>query len=157
MPIEGISEVPFRYSDTLYLEILSRWSSQGPLIGSELGRAVNLLKIAHMKTSAYTYNGCHIGVRFDGNDLLYCGQPCKPRNHTIQKMGVLSTIAAVREEDLRVLRLTLNMLDAQDATRRSYPSKESNRTTKPLWRVDRIYPEEQTIHKCRILRRFCLP
>ena len=85
------------------------------------------------------------------------GSPVNQEITPYQKMGVLSTIAAVREEDLRVLRLTLNMLDAQDATRRSYPSKESNRTTKPLWRVDRIYPEEQTIHKCRILRRFCLP
>ena len=146
MPIDGISEVPFRYSDTLYLEILSRWFGQGPLAGLELGRAVELLAEAHKKTSAYAYSSCLIGIRFDGNDLVYCGRPCNPnpRNHTIQMNGVLSTIAAKRGEDLRVLRLTPNMLDVQEATRRDFPSKQFNRTTRPIWRVSRISPEEQT-------------
>ena len=146
LPIEGIAEVPFRFSDKLYLEILSKWFGQGPLVGRELGRAVELLAEAHRKTSAYAYSSCLIGVRFDGDNLIYCGQPCTRRNHTIQKNGVLSTIAAERGVDRRVLRLTPNMLDVQEATRKDYPSKQYDRTTMPIWRVSRIAPEEQTIN-----------
>ena len=145
LPIKGISEVPFRYAVTLYLEILSRWFGQGPLIGHELGRAVKLLAEAHMKTSAYAYNSCHIGIGFDGDAIVYCGRLCKRGNHTIQENGVLSTIAAERGEDRRVLRMTLNMQDVQEATRKDYPSKQYDRTTMPIWRVPRITPEEQSI------------
>ena len=145
LPIEGISEVPFRYADTLYLEILSRWSGQGPLVGRELGRAVKLLAKTHMKTYAYAYSGCHIGIGFDGDAIVYCGRPCKPGNHTIQENGVLSTIATKRAKDRRVLRMTPNMQDVQEATRKDYPSKRQARTTMPIWRVSRITPEEQSI------------
>ena len=155
LPIEGIAEVPFRYSDKLYLEILSRWFGQGPLVGRELGRAVELLTEAHRKTSAYAYSGCHIGVGFDGEELIYCGQPCTRRNHTIQKNGVLSTIAAERGEDLRVLRLTLNMLDVQEATRKGHPAKQYDRTTMPIWRVSRLSPEAQTINMASCVGLAC--
>ena len=146
LPIEGMPEVPFRFSDRLYLETLSRLSGQGPLVGPELGRSVKLLAEAHRKTSAYAYKNCLIGIRFDGDELVYCGRRCNPRNHTIQKNGVLSALAAKRGDDLRVLRLTLNVMDVQEATRKDYPTKEFHRTTRPMWRVSRISPEEQPIN-----------
>ena len=145
LPVEGISEVPFRYADTLYLEILARWSGQGPLVGQDMGRAIKLLSEAHMKTYAYAYSGCHIGIGFDGDAIVYCGRPCKRRNHTIQQNGVLSIIAAERAEDHRVLRMTLNMQDVQEATRKGYPLKQHDLTTMPIWRVSKITPDEQPI------------
>ena len=106
LPMEVLSDIPFKYSDRLYLEILSRWSGQGPLVGHELGQAVDLLAEAHRKTTAYAYKNCLIATGFDGKDFVYCGRPCNPRNHTIQKNGVLSIIAVQRGNDPRVLRMT---------------------------------------------------
>ena len=106
LPMEVLSDIPFKYSDRLYLEILSRRSGQGPLVGHELGQAVDLLAEAHRKTTAYAYKNCLIATGFDGKDFVYCGRPCNPRNHTIQKNGVLSIIAVQRGNDPRVLRMT---------------------------------------------------
>ena len=37
------------------------------------------------------------------------------------------------------------MMDVQEATRKDYPAKQFNRTTRPIWRVVHISPEEQSI------------
>ena len=36
-------------------------------------------------------------------------------------------------------------MDVQEATRKDYPAKQFNRTTRPIWRVVHISPEEQSI------------
>ena len=37
------------------------------------------------------------------------------------------------------------MMGVQEATRKDYPAKQFNRTTRPIWRVVHISPEEQSI------------